>query len=233
MPKGKSKPAAAAAKKMPQSEFAQQKKRRPFTVFLVMDDQEIRETLAESLKQEKIPVHDYMTAMEFYRDYREQVPGVLIADLRLRGMSAIDLQKKLAADKSDLPIVYLSGHADAPAAIEAMKEGAFDFVMKPVSPTTLLDAVARAYAFYYDVDWDFVGDDLDDVESSIGRLTAREKEVLDMIANGYSSRQIGTELGISTKTVEAHRARINDKTRADDLPHLIRMVFSYNEEQVS
>ncbi len=225
------KSARSVPKKMPQSEFANPKKRQPFAIFLVMDDMAIRTPLAEALREEKLIVHDYMTAMEFYRDYRDKVPGVLISDLRLRGMSAQELQKKLTSEKFDLPIIHMAGHADAPAAIEAMKEGALEFVMKPTSAERLLAAVSRAYASYYDVDWDFTGDDLDEIESSIARLTEREKEVLGRIADGESSREIGTQLGISTKTVEAHRARINDKMRADDLPHLIRMVFILKEEQ--
>ncbi len=222
---------ASSAKKLAQSEFSQPKKRKPFTVFLVMDDAGTRETLAAALKQEKLIVHDYMTAMEFYRDYREKVAGVLITDLRLRGMSAQELQEKLLKEKFDLPIMHLAGHADAPSAIVSMKEGALEFIMKPTSPEKLLAAVSRAYASYYDVDWDFVGDDFDDIESSLARLTVREREVLDRIADGESSREIGSQLDISTKTVEAHRARINDKMRADDLPHLIRMMFIYQEDQ--
>lgn len=220
----------SAERKSPQSEFATPRKRKPFTVFLVIDDAAIREPLAESLRKEKIAVRDYMTAMEFYRDYREKAPGVLISDLRLRGMTGQDLQDKLIAEKFDLPIIHIAGHADAPAAIEAMKRGALEFVMKPISPERLLAAVGRAYSSYYDVDWDYCGDDIEEIEESIGRLTDREREVLDRIADGESSREIGSELGISTKTVEAHRARINDKMRADDLPHLIRMVFIMQEE---
>ena len=93
------------------------------------------------------------------------------------------------------------------------------------------EAVARAYASYYGVDWDFVGEDLDDIEKSLSRITGREREVLDLVVEGLSSREIGARLGVSTKTVEAHRARINDKMRSDDLPHLIRMMLVYNEEE--
>ncbi len=228
-----SKVVGTAAKKTPQSEFASPKKRRPFTIFLVMDDMGIRNPLADALRQEKLEVRDYMTAMEFYRDYREKTPGVLVTDIRLRGMSAQELQAKLMSEDFDLPIIHMAGHADAPSAIEAMKEGALEFVMKPTSPERLMAAINRAYASFYDVDWDFVGDDLDDIESSMARLTDRETEVLDRIAEGESSREIGAELGISTKTVEAHRARINDKMRADDLPHLIRMVFILREEKTN
>ncbi len=102
---------------------------------------------------------------------------------------------------------------------------------RPVHEDSLIALVARAYAMYYDVDWDFVGEDLYDVEKGISRVTGREREVLDLVADGLSSREIGTHLNISIKTIEAHRARINDKMRADDLPHLIRMVMAYNEEQ--
>ena len=213
-----------------QSEFSQSKKRKPFTVFLIVDDQKLRQTLVEILKSEKIDVQDYMTAMEFYRDYREAKPGVLISEIQLRGMSGVELFEKLAADKQDLPVAFISGHADAPTAIQGMQAGAIDFMTKPVHGEALISLIARAYATYYDVDWDFVGEDLDDIEKSINRITGREREILDLVVEGLSSREIGARLGISIKTVEAHRARINDKMRSDDLPHLIRMMMVYNDD---
>lgn len=224
------KSSGGAGKRPPLSEFGQVKKRRPFTVFLVLDDQKVRVPLADALRNEKLEVHDYMTAMEFYRDYREKLPGVLMCDLRLRGMTGQELQTKLLSEKFDLPIIHFCGHADAPQAIEAMNEGAFEFIMKPTSAEVLLEAVGRAYASYYDVDWDFFGDDISEIQPSLNRLTGREREVLDRIVDGESSREIGERLDISAKTVEAHRARINDKMRADDLPHLIRMMFIYRDE---
>ena len=214
-----------------QSEFSQPKKRRPFTVFLIVDDRMLRESLVEFLQAEKIDVQDYMTAMEFYRDYREARPGVLVAEVQLRGMSGMELFEKLTADKQDLPVAFISGHADAPMAIQGIKAGAIDFLTKPVQGESLVALIARAYATYYDVDWDFVGEDLEDIEKSLSRITGREREVLDLVVEGLSSREIGARLGVSTKTVEAHRARINDKMRSDDLPHLIRMMLVYNEEE--
>lgn len=213
-----------------QSEFSQPKKRRPFTVFLIIDDGAVRSSLADFLRQQKVDVQDYMTAMEFYRDYRKPVPGVLVSEIHLRGMSGTELFQKLTAAKSDLLIAFLSGQAEAPVAVQGMKAGAIDFVIKPVTDEKLLALVARAYAAYYDVDWEFVGEDLADVEKSISRITGREMEILDLVAEGLSSREIAGRLDISGKTVEAHRARINDKMRADDLPHLIRMVMAHNEE---
>ncbi len=215
---------------LPQTEFEQPRKRKPFTVFLVEDDQGVRASLVTALGEQKITVRDYMTAMEFYRDYREPVPGVLILDLRLPGMTGMELQEKLADDGFELPIVMISGHADVPMAVKAMKCGAFDFLCKPVKVDDLVGAIARAYAYFYEVDPEVLEEELEETEDSIGRLTGRERQVLDHVVDGLSSREIAHELGVSTKTVEAHRARINDKMRADNVSHLIRMCFAYNEE---
>ncbi|MEO2017671.1 MAG: response regulator [Fuerstiella sp.] len=199
-------------------------------MFLVEDDQAIRASMKEALEEEKLQVEDYMTAMEFYRDYRGAKPGVLILDIRLPGMSGIELQEKLAAEKFPLPIVMISGHADVPMAVRAMKNGAFDFLCKPVKVHDMVEAVARGYHCYYDVDVD-MDDELDETEDSLNRLTSREREVLDHVVDGLSSREIAEELTVSTKTVEAHRARINDKMRADNVAHLIRMCFNYNASE--
>lgn len=214
----------------PPTEFSNPKKRKDFAVFLVEDDQAIRASMKEALEDEKIEVHDYMTAMEFYRDYRELRPGVLILDIRLPGMSGIDLQEKLAEEDFPLPIVMISGHADVPMAVRAMKNGAFDFMCKPVKVDDLVEAVERSYNFYYDIDIDLT-DELDETEDSLNRLTSREREVLDHVVDGLSSREIADTLAVSTKTVEAHRARINDKMRADNVAHLIRMCFNFNASE--
>ena len=220
----------AERKAPPLTEFQQPKKRRPFTVFLIEDDQAVRASLVEALGEFKITVRDYMTAMEFYRDYREPVPGVLILDLRLPGLSGVELQEKLNEDGFELPVVMISGHADVPMAVRAMKNGAFDFLCKPLKIEDLVAAIARSYAYFYDVDPEVLEEELEDTEDSINRLTGRERQVLDHVVDGLSSREIAQELGVSTKTVEAHRARINDKMRADNVSHLIRMCFAYNEE---
>jgi FixJ family two-component response regulator len=164
--------------------------------------------------------------MEFYRHYREAKPGVVVSELNLRGMTGIELAEKLAADKKNVLFTLLAGHADAPVAVRAMQENVLDFLLKPLNAKSLLALVARAYAQYYDVDWDFVGEDLDFIEDSLSRITTREREVLDLLVDGHSSREIGSQLGVSTKTVEAHRSRINDKMRSDDLAHLVRMVLA-------
>ena len=219
------------ARSGPQSEFSQPRKRQPFTVFLVMDNQTARESLAAGLRNQQIEVHDYMTAMEFYRDYRKPVPGVLITEVHPRGMSGIELLTKLTAEKNNLPLAFIAGHKDSPVAAQGVQAGAVDFLLKPVTEDRLLALVARAYAMHYDTDWDFVCEDLDDIEKSLSRVSEREREVLDLVVDGCSSREIADQLGVSAKTIEAHRARINDKLRADDLPHLVRMMMAYREEQ--
>lgn len=150
----------------PPTEFENLRKRREFTVFLVEDDQAIRGSMKEALEEEKLVVNDYMTAMEFYRDFRDVVPGVLILDIRLPGMTGIELQEKLAEEDFPLPIVMISGHADVPMAVRAMKNGAFDFLCKPVKVEDLLAAVARAYHYHYEVDVD-MDDELDATEDSL------------------------------------------------------------------
>lgn len=212
------------------SEFEQPRKRKPFTAFLVEDDQAVRKALVTALEERKIDVRDYMTAMEFYRDYREPVPGVLILDLRLPGMSGAELQDKLNEEEFDLPIVMISGHADVPMAVRSIKNGAFDFLCKPIRIDDLVGAIQRAYNYHYGIDGE-LEEELEETEFSLSRLTDRERQVLDFVVDGLSSREIAAELGISTKTVEAHRARINDKMRADDVSHLIRMCFTYNESR--
>lgn len=219
------------AKSQTKSEFSQPSIRRPFTVFLVMDNRAARESFAEFLRGQKLNVRDYMTAMEFHRDYHDPQPGVLITELQLRGMSGVELFERLTAEKQDLPVAFISGHADAPVAVRLMQQGAIDFALKPVHEDALLQLVARAYALYYDIDWDFVGEDFSKVESGMSRLTEREKEVLDQIVAGHSSREAAVALGVSTKTIEAHRARISDKLRCDDLPHMMRIVMTWNQAQ--
>jgi two-component system, LuxR family, response regulator FixJ len=214
-------------KALKKTEFDKTSKRREFTVFLVEDDEGIRASLKEALEDEKLVVRDYMTAMEFYRDFRDVVPGVLILDIRLPGMSGIQMQEKLVEEEFPLPIVMISGHADVPMAVKAMKNGASDFLCKPVKFDALLNAVSRAYHYYYSVELD-LDEELDATEDSLSRLTSRESQVLGFVVDGLSSREIAAELGVSTKTVEAHRARINDKMRADSVAHLIRMCFNYN-----
>ena len=228
MVKGKTTAKKSMAK--PVAEFEQHKKRRPFSIFLIMDDTVARAELVKALSALRLPTHEYMTAREFMLDYRENVPGVVITEYRLRDMLATDLQSKLQAAKRDIPIVLMISPADSGEGVKAMRHHGMDFVVKSTAEQTLSSAVWRAYAQWYDVDWDFVAIDLDDVDSCRSRLTDREKQVLKLMGEGLSSREIGRKLKVSVKTIEAHRARINDKMRADDLADMARMLCAYYED---
>ena len=146
-------------------------------------------------------------------------------------MSGMELFERLTTEKNELLVTFVGGHVDAPVAVQGIKAGAIDFLTKPVSSENLVALVARAYAMYYDVDCDFVREDLDDIESSFNRLTGREKEILDLIADGLSSLDIGASLGICAKTVEAYRFAIIEKMRADELRYLVQMPMASRDMQ--
>ena len=209
------------------------RKRKPFTIFLVEDDEEVRAALCRLLESHGLEVRDYMTAMEFRRDVKNEslANGALVLDIRLPGMSGLELQELLQEEDFALPVIMISGHADVPMAVRAMKNGAFDFLCKPVKATDLLSSLDRAYAAVHELNGEPF-EDITETTERINRLTRREREVLDHVVDGLSSREIAESLGVSTKTVEAHRARINDKMRATNVAHLIRMCFAYNESDV-
>ncbi len=226
----KSKPAAKKNSAKNMAEFVQAKKRRSFEVFLIVDDHVERSELVQSLAKTGVQVREYMTAREFRLDYRDNSPGVVIAEYRLRDMLATQLKSDLDAAKIDVPMVLLISPADSGEGVKAMRHQGVDFVVKSTAAEKLPAAIHRAYSHWYDVDWDFVAIDLDLVDECISRLTDREHQVLKLMSEGLSSREIGRKLKVSVKTVEAHRARINDKMRADDLADLARMMCALQED---
>ena len=159
-------------------------------------------------------------------------PDLILLDVLMPVMDGYEACRRLKAQPATahIPVVMVTSLDDQHERVRGLDAGADDFLTKPVQGESIIAVVARAYASYYDVDWDFVGEDLEDIEKSLSRITGREREVLDLVVEGLSSREIGARLGVSTKTVEAHRARINDKMRSDDLPHLIRMMLVFNDD---
>ena len=228
MAKGKT-PAKKSSAKIA-AEFEQPKQRRPFTIFLIMDDPAARATLVNALTPIGLPIQEYMTGRELLLDLRKHIPGVVVAEYRLRDMLATELPSQLEASNASLPMVLMISPADSGEGVKAMRYQNMDFVLKSTAGRTLSKAVWRAYSQWYDVDWDFVAIDLDQVDECLARLTDRELQVLKLMAKGMSSREIGHKFKVSVKTVEAHRARINDKMRADDLADLARMMCAYDED---
>jgi RNA polymerase sigma factor (sigma-70 family) len=199
------------------------------TVFVVDDDDRVRDAVGLLLESVKLPYVGFSSATDFLRAFDPDVPGCLILDLRMPGMSGIELQSRLRAMGSRIPIVFVTAHGDVPTAVEAVKAGAVDFIQKPFQDQKLLDMInealevdARARAARVEVEA---------VESRISALTPREREVMALVAKGKRNKTIARELGISQRTVEVHRARVMEKMEAHSVSELVQMVLKMGEER--
>lgn len=197
------------------------------TVFIIDDDEAVRDSLSWLMKSAGLHAETFDSADAFLDGYKEHRPGCLILDIRMPGMNGLELQAELKRRDFRLPIIVISGHADVPMAVRALKAGAFDFIEKPFNDELLLDLVQRALEQYRKQREDMA--ETDAWRARIASLTPREREVLDLVVEGASNKQISAELGVSLKTVEAHRAKVMDKLQAESLSHLVRMAVSVIE----
>jgi FixJ family two-component response regulator len=193
------------------------------TVFVVDDDQAMRHSLQWLIESVGLRVRTFGSAEEFLQIYYPGQAGCLLLDVRMPGMSGLDLQSYLARDQISLPVVIITGHGDVPMAVKAMQSGAMDFIEKPFKDDDLLASIRTALA----ADQTRRRERLKraEIATRLAELTPREHEVMDMVTEGKSNKDIAASLGVSTKTVEAHRARVMDKMRADSLAELVRMVL--------
>ncbi|MFO7593165.1 MAG: response regulator FixJ [Pseudomonadota bacterium] len=198
------------------------------TVFIIDDDEAVRDSLSWLMKSAGLLAKTFDSADSFLSGYREDRPGCLILDIRMPGMSGLELQSRLKEREFRLPIIIISGHADVPMAVRALKAGAFDFIEKPFNDELLLSLVQRAIEQDRNRREEVAV--LDEWRARLDTLTPREREVLDLVVAGASNKQISGELGVSTKTVEAHRARVMEKLQAESLSHLVRMVISARDQ---
>jgi RNA polymerase sigma factor (sigma-70 family) len=198
-------------------------------VYVVDDDASVRRSLRWLLESVDLSVHDCATAVEFLEVYDEDRAGCVVLDVRMPGMSGLDLQEKIKSEAIELPIIIVTGHADVPMAIRAMKAGAFDFIEKPFNDQLLLERVQEAIA--HDAQARQQTERYQELENRVQQLTPREREVMEAVVKGRSNKQIGKELGISLKTVEAHRARLMHKMRADTLSRLVAMVIEWDSSK--
>ena len=191
------------------------------TVFVVDDDPAIRKSLRWLIESVGLKVETYELASEFLQSYVPDSPGCLVLDVRIPGMSGLELQEKLRDRGYDIPVVIVSGYGDVPMAVRAMKAGAIDFLEKPVSDQVLLDYIQKGI----ERDIKNKEDRLQNQElvQRKDSLTRREREVMEYVVSGLSSREIADELKVSFKTVEAHRAKIMKKMKAKRVPKLIQM----------
>ncbi len=196
------------------------------TVFVVDDDQAMRKSLKWLIESVGMKVESYASAVEFIRNYYPGRSGCLLLDVRMPGMSGLDLQEQFIRQNIKIPIIIITGHGDVPMAVRAMKAGAVDFIEKPFNDEFLLDSIRRALAL--DVQQRTFQAQRAEIAARLAHLTPREHEVMEMVTNGKSNKEIANQLGVSTKTVEAHRARVMEKMEASALAELVRMVMAAN-----
>lgn len=194
----------------------------PPTVFLIDDDPSVRRALARLIKSAGYQVQIFVSAREFLERMPDGAqPACLVLDVRMPGLSGIDLQRELRLTNLVLPIIFVTGHGDIPMTVKAMKAGAVDFLPKPVRDADLLRAIDQALLRARQEGAE--RDELADIQGRIDTLTAREREVMSLVVKGRLNKQIASELGTVEKTVKVHRARVMDKMQVDSVAELVRI----------
>lgn len=193
------------------------------TVYVVDDDEAVRDSIRWLLEASDYKVELYDSGESFIAKYDPYAIAVLLLDVRMNGMSGLEVQEHLIARKADLPIIFITGHGDVPMAVNALKKGAVDFIEKPFDQAALKQQVER---MLQEARERRVRNDQRSLnEALLRKLTAREQQVLERITAGRLNKQIADDLGISIKTVEAHRASIMDKTNSGTVADLMRVVL--------
>lgn len=195
-------------------------------VHIVDDEEQVRKSLAFLLSVSGHAVRVHESATAFLAKARDISNAILVTDLRMPDMSGVELLRRLGEAGAMLPTIVVTGHADVPMAVEAMKAGAIDFIEKPFEDAVLLDAIGRAIAELHRRG--SVGGDVVAVRARADSLTDREKQVMAAIVAGLPNKTIAYDLDISPRTVEVHRANVMSKMAAKSLPELVRMVLSAN-----
>ncbi len=197
------------------------------TVFLVDDDEAVRDSLGLLMKSVALTSRSYASANDFLAEYDPDCPGCLILDIRMPGMSGMELQQKLIDMRAILPIIFITGHGDIPMAVEAMQRGAVDFIPKPFRDNELLDRINQALEDDRKNRDSLV--EREEVEKRIEKLTPREKQVLELVVQGKANKVIAGDLEVSQRTVEIHRARVMEKMQVRSLAQLVRIVLQIQQ----
>jgi len=197
------------------------------TVFVVDDDEAVRGSLRLLLKSVGLAATTLPTAQEFLAKYDPEQPGCLVLDVRMPGMSGLELQEQLNVRGAIIPVIFITGHGDIPMAVEAMQQGAFDFLQKPFRDQDLIDRIQRALA--KDQANRAELSERSRVHEHFESLTPREREVLNLVTRAKPNKIMAADLGVSQRTVEIHRARVMEKMHASSLAQLVRMMMDLNE----
>jgi FixJ family two-component response regulator len=190
-------------------------------VFVVDDDISVRESLELLIRSEGWQPEIFASAQEFLDRPRSPVPSCLVLDVSLPGLNGLDLQKRVAVERPDMPIIFITGYGDVPTTVRAMKAGAVEFLTKPFSDDVLLNAIRQAVersrvALGYEAE-------MQELRNCYASLTHRERQVMALVVSGLLNKQVGGELGISEITVKAHRGKVMQKMKADSLAALVKM----------
>jgi two-component system response regulator FixJ len=196
-------------------------------VMVVDDDAGVRNAMRTLLKSVGIQSTLYPSAQEFLGTYQAAQPGCLVLDIRMPGMSGLELQQELNLRGAVIPVIFMSGHGDIPMAVEAMQHGAFDFLQKPFRDQDLLDRIQRAIA--KDAELRKSLGEHTRIKSHLESLTPREREVLDLMTQGKQNKAIAQVLDVSPRTVEIHRARVMEKMGAHSIAELVRMMLDLKQ----
>jgi two-component system, LuxR family, response regulator FixJ len=194
------------------------------TVFVVDDDPAMRKSLERLCESVALPVESHATALEFLEHFDPARPGCIVLDVRLPGLSGLELQERLLQRGSATPVIIITGFGDVPMAVRAMKAGALDFIEKPFAAQTLIERVQAALDL--DANQRATRSNRDRFHAALSLLTRREEEVLRYLVKGRTVKQVATDLGLSHKTVQVHRARALDKMQAGSMSELVRWAVS-------
>jgi RNA polymerase sigma factor (sigma-70 family) len=195
----------------------------PPTVFIVDDDAAVRDSLALLLELKGFRTRQFASAEAFLDEYRPESPGCVVLDLRMPGMTGLELQAELAQRGAKLPVIVITAHGDVATTRVALKGGAIDFIEKPIDDEVLVAAIG--VALDRDARERAEAQTSASVAERLARLTGREREVLVLVADGKHNREIAAELGISPRTVEVYKARLMEKLQVRRLPDLVRLVL--------
>ena len=197
-------------------------------IYIVDDDDAVRKSLCLLMKSVGLVAQGLASAQDFLDVYDRAQSGCLVLDIRMPGMSGLELQDRLVADRVEMPIIFITGHGDVPMAVQALHKGAMEFLQKPFRDQDLIDRVQRALKS--DAEQRHAASLRGNLEAKLATLTPREREVMERVADGQANKAIAVDLDMSSRTVEIHRARAMEKMGARSLAELVRMVVDINRE---
>jgi FixJ family two-component response regulator len=200
-------------------------------VFIVDDDISVRESLELLVRTENWKPETFASAQEFLDHPRTPVPSCLVLDLSLPGLNGLELQKRLALERTEVPIIFITGYGDIPKTVQAMKAGAVEFLTKPLNNDVLVSAIGKALERHRLALAQ--NGEMEELRARYASLTSREQQVMALVVSGLLNKQVGGELGISEITVKAHRGQVMQKMKADSLAALVKMAAKLHIAQAS